>query len=296
VLAELMDGFENQGRTSWQDIMEAVSRRLGHYRFGVSGARENCWTQEGNRCEEPEPDPDEYRYESTIPVDIPDDDPAGIQSTITVPDTVAVSGLKIEIELAHTFTGDLEIRLSHGGVSEILWNREGGSNDDIRGQLHAGQFEGLDAAGAWTLTVTDHAARDIGVLESWAVTFKSDDDPGPEDLRYESTTVVPIPDNDPEGVESVIEIPDAVRVAALRVELEIEHTFVGDLLVVLEHEGTDYVLHDRHGDGGEIRTTVDVTLFNGASADGAWTLKVKDLARVDVGNLVRWALVVTPAG
>jgi hypothetical protein len=51
LLARLFWGAENGGRASWLDIMESVGWELGHTRFGVSGARGNCFTPEGNRCE-----------------------------------------------------------------------------------------------------------------------------------------------------------------------------------------------------------------------------------------------------
>ena len=50
LLDKLIDGFENGGKVSWQEIMAAVSQRLGHSRFGVSGARGNCFTPGGSAC------------------------------------------------------------------------------------------------------------------------------------------------------------------------------------------------------------------------------------------------------
>jgi hypothetical protein len=50
IVAGLVKGFEGGGKTSWQDIMAAVSKKLGHARFGVSGARDNCFTPTGSRC------------------------------------------------------------------------------------------------------------------------------------------------------------------------------------------------------------------------------------------------------
>ena len=49
-LAKLFYGFEHQGRSSWQQIMSAINNKLGHSHFGVSGARDNCFTPSGNRC------------------------------------------------------------------------------------------------------------------------------------------------------------------------------------------------------------------------------------------------------
>ncbi len=168
VLAKLMEGFENGGRVSWQDIMEAVGRKLGHYRFGVSGARDNCFTPSGNRCEE-QPEPEGNRYEQTESAAIPDNDPAGVTSTLTIEDDVTAASLKLELDITHTWVGDLTVTLSHDGIDEVLWSREGGSDDNIQQtfQLHA--FDGKSIKGTWTLKVVDSASRDLGTINSWAL-------------------------------------------------------------------------------------------------------------------------------
>lgn len=170
MLAKLIWGFEHEGRASWQDIMEAVSRRLGHSRFGVSGARGNCYSPEGDRCEpEPEPDPDTVRYENTDQTAIPDDDPDGIVSTIEVSDSASIHDLVVELDITHTYTGDLEIVLEHGQTKVVVWDREGGADDNIDGTFTLEEFAGLDSAGTWTLRVIDHAGWDTGTLDHWAI-------------------------------------------------------------------------------------------------------------------------------
>ncbi len=168
VLAKLMDGFENGGRVSWQDIMEAAGRKLGHYRFGVSGARENCFTPTGNRCEQ-KPDPEGNRYESTDAKDIPDNEPAGVTSTLTVDDDVTAASIKLELDITHTWVGDLTVTISHDGIDEVIWSREGGSDDDIQQTFVLRAFEGKPIAGTWTLKVVDSASRDVGTINSWAL-------------------------------------------------------------------------------------------------------------------------------
>jgi len=170
VVARLIWGFENGGRASWQDIMERVSQRLGHARFGVSGARGNCYSPEGDRCgEEPPPDPDEHRYESTGSVEIPDNDANGVTSAIEVADDLTIRTVEIEIDLTHTWIGDLHIEVVHGDTSKVIWNREGSSGDDIHATFPVDEFAGSSAAGTWTLKVSDNAGADTGVLNSWAV-------------------------------------------------------------------------------------------------------------------------------
>lgn len=172
VLAKLVWGFENQGRASWQDIMEAVSRKLGHARFGVSGARGNCFSPSGNLCDtDPDPDPQELRFSNNESVDIPDNQPDGIVSTIDVPDGFDIEWLSVELDISHTYVGDLEVVLSHAGQNFSLWDRQGGSDEDIKGAFEAVPFKGQNAAGEWTLSISDNASIDVGTLNSWSLVF-----------------------------------------------------------------------------------------------------------------------------
>jgi len=168
ILAKLMWGFEHEGRTSWQEIMKAASRAVGHYRFGVSGARGNCFSPEGDRCNT-EPEPEGNRYENNQVVEIPDNDPSGIESQITVPDDGSIAGLKVDLNISHTWVGDLEVVLSHDGVDQVLWSRDGGSDDNIEQTFKVEAFDGNGVAGTWTLRVVDHARRDVGQIQSWAI-------------------------------------------------------------------------------------------------------------------------------
>ncbi|MCD6497818.1 MAG: proprotein convertase P-domain-containing protein [Deltaproteobacteria bacterium] len=170
ILAKLIWGCEHDGKASWQDIMEAVSNRLYHYRFGVSGARDNCFSPEGNRCEEqPQPDPTQKKYESTDAKDIPDNNPDGVTVTLSVPDSMTIADLSVTLNITHTWVGDLEVVLSHDGRSHKLWAREGSSDDNILESFDLEDFDGQDASGDWTLHVVDHARRDVGTINSWSI-------------------------------------------------------------------------------------------------------------------------------
>ncbi|MCK5800033.1 MAG: proprotein convertase P-domain-containing protein, partial [Deltaproteobacteria bacterium] len=168
VLAKLIEGFENGGRVSWQDIMEAVARKLNHYRFGVSGARDNCFTPSGDRCTST-PDPKGNRYENTTPAPIPDNDPAGATSTLSVNDDIIAGSVKLEVDITHAWVGDLTVTVSHDGVDEVVWKEEGRSDDDIRQTFTLKAFDGKSVAGTWTVKVVDSAARDAGTLNTWAL-------------------------------------------------------------------------------------------------------------------------------
>ena len=168
-LAKLFWGFENDGRASWQDIMEAVSSRLYHKRFGVSGARGNCFHPDGNLCDNPQPG--QKRFENISSFDIPDDDSSGVISQIQVNDSLTVGSLQVELDIRHSYIGDLTVTLTHDGLTYTLWDKSGGSNDDIRQTFQPTTFDGIQAQGTWQLQVADHANLDQGSLNSWALIF-----------------------------------------------------------------------------------------------------------------------------
>lgn len=170
ILGKLVYGFEHDGMQSWQQILTALRNRLGHSHFGVSGARDNCFSPQGDQCgEEPPPDPAVRRYENATATPIPDNTTAGVTSVIQVSDDVRVGALEVELDVTHTWVGDLKIELSHGGTTRTLWNRTGGSAHDIRATIPVSEFAGAAAAGAWTLKVVDGYAQDAGTLNRWAL-------------------------------------------------------------------------------------------------------------------------------
>ncbi len=168
LLARLFEGFEHGGRVSWQDILETLRRKVGHYRWGVSGARTNCFTPSGNKCDGSEPE-EGVRFANETVVSIPDNDPDGVVSTIEVDRDLTIGSLRLELDITHTWVGDLVVTISHDGRDQVVWSREGGSDDDIRQTFEIRGFEGSNARGTWTLTVVDRAARDTGTLNSWAI-------------------------------------------------------------------------------------------------------------------------------
>jgi subtilisin-like proprotein convertase family protein len=301
ILAKLIWGFENNGQASWQDIMEAVSRRLGHSRFGVSGARGNCYSPEGNRCNpDPNPDPGELVFANTTFTSIPDNTPEGVVSEIVVPDQVSIRGLKVKVDIQHTYIGDLKVVLEKNGTVVHLHDRTGGSSDNIVTTYEVNEFDGASAAGTWRLVVSDHANYDVGGIRGWEISITTSDGPGPDPdpdtYTYDSEEQTEIPDNQPAGVTSTITVPDSLNIGSLKVKIDVSHTYISDLQIVLSHNGTDYALWDREGGGDDdIIKTFEVSVFNGTDASGVWTLKISDHAGLDTGSLNSWALEITPA-
>lgn len=115
---------------------------------------------------------------------VPDNDPAGVSDKVTVDATGKVKDLQIEIDLKHTYVGDLNVALVSPDGTEVLLHKRGGrSRDDIVGTYgdDLTSFDRLDAlvgkaaAGDWTLKVTDLAGRDVGTLVSWALSVETED-------------------------------------------------------------------------------------------------------------------------
>jgi subtilisin-like proprotein convertase family protein len=121
-------------------------------------------------------------------------------------------------------------------------------------------------------------------------------------LRKSANPALAIPDNSPAGVSSTLEFAETVAVAAVKVSVDITHTYIGDLRVILmAPSGASVLLHDRNGGSTDnivrtfdASTTPALTPLAGQTAHGAWTLRVMDLAAVDVGKLNSWQIEITP--
>jgi hypothetical protein len=110
--------------------------------------------------------------------------------------------------------------------------------------------------------------------------------------RFESTTSVSIPDDDTAGATSVITVPStAGNVRSATIAVEIDHSYVGDLRVVVSHGGREVVLHDNSGGSADdLSLRVPTDTFAGVTASGAWTLTVVDNAAADTGSITRWSI------
>lgn len=114
-----------------------------------------------------EPEGREYAYDSSPALEIPDNDPEGVSDTITVDDPVTIHDLRVEVDLSHTYRGDLIVELERAGRRVALSSREGGSQDDLVQTFEVRDFVNQDASGDWTLHVSDNAQIDTGSFNSW---------------------------------------------------------------------------------------------------------------------------------
>jgi subtilisin-like proprotein convertase family protein len=124
---------------------------------------------------------------------------------------------------------------------------------------------------------------------------KSDDPVGDENLTdFGGDVDVAIPDNDASGVDTLINIDEDITIASIKVKFDIEHTYIGDLKVVLTKGDFVKVLHDRTGSGDDdISEIIELEGFEGQSAKGEWKLSISDNANIDTGSLKNFSIYVT---
>jgi len=124
---------------------------------------------------------------------------------------------------------------------------------------------------------------------------------GVTELRFESNPDLAIPDHQPAGIADAIFVNRSGSIETVHVEVDISHTYRGDLkLTLLSPQGTTVSLFGRTApvfDGTDnlvARFTDEnvpaLAAFSGESANGNWSLQVADLAAVDVGKLNTWIL------
>ena len=255
----------------------------------------------------PGPSGDTIRAEESPNASIPDSQPIGVSRVLTIPRTGRIARISVEIDIQHPFIGDLIVSLiPPAGAPIVLHNRVGGGADDLVKTLRSedtpalAALVGRDAQGNWTLKVADVDARDVGTLRRWAI------DIGLASAlpvaRGEASPALAIPDNTPAGISSAIVLAGSGTVAALKVGVNITHTFIGELKVELvSPSGRRAVLHDRKGGGSDdIVSTFDMTTIPalaslaGDPIAGNWVLEVRDLDAQDVGRLNRWSIELTP--
>jgi Zn-dependent metalloprotease len=107
-----------------------------------------------------------------LPAAIPDNNQAGVAINIDVPVDLEVRGLRAEVNVAHSFSGDLTVSLvSPQGQVVILQDREGGSANDINKTFDVIGLNTQNGKGSWTLRIIDRGPLDTGAVQSFSLFF-----------------------------------------------------------------------------------------------------------------------------
>lgn len=125
-----------------------------------------------------------------------------------------------------------------------------------------------------------------------------------------------IPDNDANGISSVIVVEDQFEITDINVTVSISHEYMGDLSIILigpnnipielvnnvggASKGFELTVFDDQQEigiqegvapyTGSFRPLKPLSQFNGLPSAGTWTLKVIDAANQDTGKITDWKL------
>jgi hypothetical protein len=119
---------------------------------------------------------DIFDVASSEKVAIPDNSTDGAVSTIDVPESGKILSMTLDLNIEHTYRGDLSVVLRHGSISIPVYNgRESDSpssdNVELTSEIVNG-FEGSDIKGQWEVFVVDGAGADVGAITGWSLHFE----------------------------------------------------------------------------------------------------------------------------
>ncbi len=127
-----------------------------------------------------------YPSADTFPMDIPDNSPVGVESTVEVTEDIALAQVAVGLSITHAKVQQLSVVLTSPlGTSVTLTNGDiSGSNLvtvfgallDAYGPGSLTDFIGESAVGTWTLHVSDGQAGQSGRLNTWRLYLVSDDE------------------------------------------------------------------------------------------------------------------------
>lgn len=238
---------------------------------------------------------------------IPDMYPKGVLSSIYVEEDGLVKDIRVSLNIEHSYLRDLRVILfTPAGKRIVLHDRFARKDRSLIRTYNTGSVPDLKVCigervwGKWTLVVADYSKGNVGSLLSWGVKFlvKAVEK---EEIKREVFPWLVIPDNNPSGITSSIEIERRGKIVDFSLFLEISHPSTGDLKVTLIMPSEEeLVLHDRSGCGirdlkKTFSTESDELLLPVLSKEmkGVWILKVTDQAEGNEGSLDSWGLSIT---
>jgi len=264
----------------------------------------------------PPPTEDEPReIFSAIPnLVIPDEDAAGVSSVISATSAPNGRKVRVEVKIKHTYRGDLQLTLTapNGSVVSLKKTEIGDANADLSGVFGEtlNTDESLDplsaitTAGDWTLNVADNAGEDTGEFLEWKLIFVGETgttEPILIDEIFSQSTAQVIPDNQQVGITSSIDVPTTPQGRKVQIGVNISHTYIGDLRLVLHTPDGQKIVLKKSSTGGPIhningiygvnlKPDSDLSPLSEISAPGKWKLQVIDTSKLDNGSLISWKI------
>lgn len=235
---------------------------------------------------------------------IPDDDPNGLFSFITIDTSGRVKDILITLDISHSFIGDIEVTLRPpSGDKILLHNRDWGNYDDLNKVYDIDSvlavLKDKQIQGEWILCIKDLAAQDTGRLNGWSLMIEYE--PADRIIQTEAVSGLRIPDGDWKGISSAIPIEQEGLAKGIKVYAEISHPYTGNLQITLFTPYGHSIVLMPFGQGRnivDVRCSYDsetheglATLIkSGQQMLGDWILQVIDSEPGNTGTLERWSL------
>lgn len=114
------------------------------------------------------------------------------------------------------------------------------------------------------------------------------------------TSVQEVPIKDLRTSRLSVQVPDSGPLQSVKISVDIEHTYIGDLIVRIVPPATrvgPVTLHDRTGGGtNNLKRTFDtsntpaLSALTGKNPKGKWTLVVQDKEKQDTGRILKFSV------
>ncbi len=215
---------------------------------------------------------------------------------VGLPTKVTTSGF-VRSQTATFFVANLD---TYGGNSgSAVFNADTGV---IEGILVRGEVDFVSRNGCMISNVcAEDGCRGEDVTNVTRILAHLPDGAGSQSsMEFSNDTAESIPDNSKKGTSSTIAIPQSPKGRTVKITVNIQHTWIGDLVLTLAApDGRKFVLHNRQGGssdnivgtfGTELTSQTDLSTLSQIEESGNWVLTVQDLARQDVGTLRSWSI------
>lgn len=127
-------------------------------------------------CVEHEGELDIFSYdgsEQAIPDYDPDDGPGSVTLDLEVQGSGVIQELFVDVEVEHTYNGDVQLELIHPNGAEVeIREADGTPGHDVSiVDQEVADFIGEESEGVWQLRASDHARFDEGSVQSWSLSI-----------------------------------------------------------------------------------------------------------------------------
>ncbi len=149
-------GFGRVNAQAAVQMAKTYSSALGTYEETENSNLNNSW----------------YYSSGAIALAIPDEDPTGVTSNLSVLHNYVIESVQIKISTNHTYVGDLGVELvaPSGKRSRLLLVNSNIKQSGLSNfTLLTNAFYGEKSLGSWQINVIDGAPVDTGNLTAWAI-------------------------------------------------------------------------------------------------------------------------------